>query len=68
MNITRWDIVEELATKEDIIEYLKVVFESGNNEKIIRAISNAAKAINAHGLANTAEPEGAAVDRAYGRI
>lgn len=50
MKITRWDLIDELATKEDIIEYLKVVLEDGSDEEIMQAITDASKAINAHGL------------------
>lgn len=51
MKITRWDIVEELATKEDVMGYLRVVFERNPSEdEICHALSVAIKAINAHGL------------------
>lgn len=40
MKITKWDITQELSTEEDIIGYLEVVLEEGDDTDRRIAIKN----------------------------
>lgn len=47
----KWDIVEELRTKEAVIGYLTAVFEDHpTQDEVLHAVVIASKAIAAHGL------------------
>lgn len=57
MEIEKWDLVKELATEEDIIDYLATAFEDMSDKNYIRhAICTAMKAIDAHHLNMEASP------------
>ncbi len=43
MKITPYDATDYLETEEDIIEYLKASFETGDSALIARALGNVAK-------------------------
>ena len=51
----RFDMVNYLHNQEDIVEYLKVSFETGDEKQIVRALAQAARA---QGLLKTATKTG----------
>lgn len=55
MNTSKFDIADYLDSKEMIAEYLNAVLEDGNNQDLITAIGNVAKAI---GMTKIAEETG----------
>jgi len=55
MNASKFDIADYLDSKEMIAEYLNTVLEDGNNQDLINAIRNVAKAI---GMTKIAEETG----------
>lgn len=58
MKITKWDLIEELATEDDIINYLSVAFEDLSDKEYIRhALAAAMEAIRVHGLSLNDVPQ-----------
>lgn len=55
MKTTKFDIADYLDNKEMIAEYLNAVLEDGNDQQIVVAIGNVAKAI---GMTKIAEETG----------
>ncbi len=55
MEVTKFDIADYLDNKEIIAEYLNEVLENGNDNDLIVAIGNVAKAI---GMSKIAEKSG----------
>jgi probable addiction module antidote protein len=55
MSTSQFDIADYLDSKEMIAEYLNAVLEDGNNQDLINAIRNVAKAI---GMTRIAEETG----------
>ena len=55
MEITKFDIADYLDSNEMIIEYLNEVLENGNENDLVKAIGNVAKAI---GMTKIAEKAG----------
>ncbi len=55
MSASKFDIADYLDSKEMIAEYLNTVLEDGNNQDLINAIRNVAKAI---GMTKIAEETG----------
>jgi probable addiction module antidote protein len=55
MNTSKFDIADYLDSKEMIAEYLNAVLEEGNNQDVVIAIGNVAKAI---GMTKIAEETG----------
>ena len=55
MNTSKFDITDYLDSKEMIAEYLNAVLEEGNNQDVVIAIGNVAKAI---GMTKIAEETG----------
>ncbi len=55
MSTSKFDIADYLDNKEMIAEYLNTVLEDGNNQDLINAIGNVAKAI---GMTKIAEETG----------
>lgn len=55
MGTSKFDITDYLDSKEMIAEYLNTVLDEGNNEDVIVAIGNVAKAI---GMSKIAEETG----------
>lgn len=51
MKTEEWNIIDDLSTEEDIIDYLAAAFEEpADGEYIRHAIATAVKAINTHSI------------------